>query len=84
MCACENEVTVNSHHGSAVKLRNILIVATQHNGGLVDLPQRFPKHRSKFKQGRLRVKIWAVLRRSKPELCIFNVTTLVLVCSVST
>jgi len=80
MCVCENEATIYSHHGSAVTLRNILIVATHHNDGLVDLPQWFPMYRWKFKQGRLRVKKWALLGRSKPEFCIFNVTTLV--CSV--
>jgi len=39
--------------------------------------QWFPKYRSKPKQGWLKVKKWALPRQSQPELCIFNVTTVV-------
>jgi len=73
LCICGNEATIDSHHGSGVKLI-ILVPAAKHNGQLVDLAQWLPKYGSKPKQQRRSVKKWTMPRRSKPELCIFNVT----------
>jgi len=74
LCVCENEATIYSHHGSAVKLRN----TCRRN-----LAQRWvswsnsvvPEVSVETQTRWLRVKKWAVPRRSKPELYIFNVAT---------
>ena len=70
LCICENEATFDYRHGSALKLRN-----TCRRRWLVNLAQSFSKYESTPKRAWLRVKNGPRPRRSKPELCVFNVTT---------